>query len=116
MLKHAGKPRTSISSTTAAASWWWRSPTPAHAGPGRDAPPCPGAGRGLLGLRERTALYGGELDAGPPAGRRLAGPGPAPGGPGRRACMARSRGGRFSAAGALQQNDRERDRDAARAW
>ncbi len=46
--------------------------------------PAPGAvpsggGRGLLGLRERIAIYGGELDAGAAAWRRLACPGSLPG-------------------------------------
>lgn len=31
----------------------------------RDAPQAEGNGRGLIGLRERLALYGGELTAGP---------------------------------------------------
>ncbi|WP_329241136.1 histidine kinase [Streptomyces sp. NBC_01478] len=34
-------------------------------GAARDAPPADGNGRGLIGLRERLAVYGGELTAGP---------------------------------------------------
>ncbi|MCK7621569.1 sensor histidine kinase [Streptomyces sp. RS10V-4] len=33
--------------------------------PDRPAPPSPGAGHGLLGMRERTAMLGGELATGP---------------------------------------------------
>ena len=39
------------------------------AGPAPDVSMAGGAGMGLLGLRERLSLYGGEFDAGPrPAG------------------------------------------------
>jgi signal transduction histidine kinase len=71
VLKHAGKPRTTVRLDYAEAELVVEvadagRPIPA-AGPAPSA--VPGCGRGLLGLRERIALYGGELDAGPqPAG------------------------------------------------
>ena len=34
-------------------------------GPGRGGDAAPGAGHRLMGMRERAALFGGELDAGP---------------------------------------------------
>jgi signal transduction histidine kinase len=64
VIKHAGKARTSVSVD-------YRDGDlvvdVADAGPPIAAagPMLPGAGRGLLGLRERMALYGGELAAGP---------------------------------------------------
>jgi len=70
VLKHAGKPRTTVrldyreSELMVEVADAGR-PIPA-AGPAVST--VPGSGRGLLGLRERLALYGGELDAGPRPG------------------------------------------------
>jgi signal transduction histidine kinase len=70
VLKHAGKPRTTVRLDYREAELLVEvadagRPIPA-AGPVVTA--VPGSGRGLLGLRERLALYGGELDAGPRPG------------------------------------------------
>jgi signal transduction histidine kinase len=70
VLKHAGKPRTTVRLGYSEADLVVEvadagRPIPA-AGPASSA--VPGSGRGLLGLRERIALYGGELDAGPRPG------------------------------------------------
>jgi signal transduction histidine kinase len=70
VLKHAGKPRTTVRLDYREAELVVEiadagRPIPA-AGPAASA--VPGSGRGLLGLRERIALYGGELDAGPRPG------------------------------------------------
>lgn len=40
-----------------------------NTGPTREAPPSPGAGHGLLGMRERAVMLGGRLTAGPWAGK-----------------------------------------------
>ena len=71
VLKHAGKPRTSVGLDCQDGDLIVEV---ADAGPPIPAavPAVPGGGRGLLGLRERVALYGGQLDAGrgrPAAGR-----------------------------------------------
>ena len=64
VIKHAGKPRTSVSIDYRGGDLVLE-----VADAGQQAqtagPAVPSAGRGLLGLRERTALYGGELEAGP---------------------------------------------------
>jgi signal transduction histidine kinase len=68
VLKHAGKPPTTVSLTYGGGQL-----VVVVADTGRPilaaAPAVPaGAGRGLIGLRERIALYGGALDAGPSSG------------------------------------------------
>ena len=67
VIKHAGKSRTSVSIDYRGGDLLVEV---ADAGQlaGTAGPAVPGTGRGLLGLRERTALYGGELDAGPRPG------------------------------------------------
>jgi len=69
VIKHAGKPQTEVRLTYEPAALVVEvadngRPIPA-AGPAPDAGVPRGAGMGLLGLRERVALYGGELAAGP---------------------------------------------------
>jgi signal transduction histidine kinase len=72
VIKHAGKPPTEVRLTYESAALVVEvadhgRPIPA-AGPAPDATVPRGAGMGLLGLRERVALYGGELAAGPGPG------------------------------------------------
>jgi len=66
VIKHVGKPRTTVRLDYREAELVAEV---ANAGPPMPAAApavtsVPGSGRGLLGLRERVALYGGELDAG----------------------------------------------------
>jgi signal transduction histidine kinase len=67
VIKHAGKPR-----TTVRLEYRDGDLIVEVADAGRPIPAVgpilPGAGRGLIGLRERAALYGGELTAGPAPG------------------------------------------------
>ncbi|HEV2375505.1 MAG TPA: histidine kinase [Streptosporangiaceae bacterium] len=72
VIKHAGKPRTQVLLSYEPTGLVVEvaddgRPIPA-AGPPPDAGVPDGAGMGLLGLRERVVLYGGEFDAGPRAG------------------------------------------------
>jgi signal transduction histidine kinase len=68
VLKHAGKPTTTVNLNCVDRQLVVEvtdTGRPIHAA----APAVPaGAGRGLIGLRERIALYGGVLDAGPRSG------------------------------------------------
>jgi len=69
VIKHAGKPRTTVTLDYRADDLVVEvadagRPFPA-AGP---APVGPGSGRGLLGLRERMTLYGGDVVAEPRPG------------------------------------------------
>jgi signal transduction histidine kinase len=63
VLKHAPAARVTAS-VTCAAGWLDLRVVDDGAGATRDSSP-PGGGRGLIGMRERTALYGGELVARP---------------------------------------------------
>jgi signal transduction histidine kinase len=72
VIKHAGSPQTQVRLTYEPAALVVEvadngRPIPV-AGPAPDASVPGGAGMGLLGLRERVALYGGELAAGPRPG------------------------------------------------
>ncbi|HEY6275964.1 MAG TPA: ATP-binding protein, partial [Streptosporangiaceae bacterium] len=72
VLKHAGRPQTEVRLHYEPAALVVEvadggRPIPA-AGPAPDASVPSGTGMGLLGLRERVALYGGELAAGPQPG------------------------------------------------
>jgi signal transduction histidine kinase len=67
VIKHAGKPRTTVMLDYRDGDLIVEVADAGRAMPAV-GPICPGAGRGLLGLRERAALYGGELAAGPAPG------------------------------------------------
>jgi signal transduction histidine kinase len=70
VIKHAGKPQTSVRLACSGGDLVVEVADTGRpfkaAGPPLTA--TPGTGRGLLGLRERMALYGGELEAGPQQG------------------------------------------------
>jgi signal transduction histidine kinase len=62
-LKHAGH-----APTTVTVDWSERALAVEVRDRGRAAPPAADAGHGLVGMRERVRLYGGELEAGPAEG------------------------------------------------
>jgi len=67
VIKHAGKPRTRVSIDYRGGDLAVEVADAGQQAPAA-GPAVPGTGRGLLGLRERAALYGGELEAGPRPG------------------------------------------------
>jgi len=67
VIKHAGKPRTSVRLDYRDGDLIVEVADAGRPMPAA-GPILPGAGRGLIGLRERAALYGGELTAGPAPG------------------------------------------------
>jgi signal transduction histidine kinase len=78
VIKHAGRPPTTVTLDYRRSDLVIEVTDEGRAGsaaaperiraPGGAAGTMPGTGRGLLGMRERVALYGGELDARPRAG------------------------------------------------
>ena len=68
VIRHAGQPRTRVSLDYRDGDLVVEVADAGAAVPGTPAAALPGGGRGLLGLRERTALYGGEFQAGPRPG------------------------------------------------
>jgi len=65
VLKHAGKPSTSVRVDYRDGSLLLEITDAGRLMPAVGPVAVPGSGRGLLGLRERVAVYGGEVDAGP---------------------------------------------------
>ncbi len=65
VLKHVGKPSTAVKLEYRNGDLIIRVADSGRPMPAAGPAPAPGTGRGLLGLRERTELYGGELVAGP---------------------------------------------------
>jgi signal transduction histidine kinase len=65
VLKHAGRARTAV---TIAYGPEALQLTIVDSGEGGPSGPAPPGGHGLIGMRERTALFGGTLTAGPRAG------------------------------------------------
>jgi signal transduction histidine kinase len=68
VLKHAGKPATSVGVDYRDGSLLLEVADSGRPMPAVGPVAVPGCGRGLVGLRERASVYGGEVDAGPRPG------------------------------------------------
>jgi signal transduction histidine kinase len=68
VLKHAGKPATTVRVRYSGGAVVVEVADDGPPIPAATPATVPGAGRGLLGLRERIGMYGGEVEAGPVAG------------------------------------------------